>query len=185
MGLGRLPLPISLRSPSPIDCVSVCRSRVSSRRVVILCPTNLCLVTLLCLVLRRRRRLPIPCSRGFSRLSAQLRPPRDLKQGEKADTKQEHNALSHMSHDKRSHDSECGDYMKTDPYVKGGGPVRRARRRGRTPQAKKERKRQHKKERKKTDNPRAATSFCCPLGFLLAGICCRAPDVEWGTGSGP
>ena len=34
-----------------------------------------------------------------------------LNMEEKADTKQEHNALSHMSHDKRSHDSECGDYM--------------------------------------------------------------------------
>ena len=38
----------------------------------------LCRVALLCLVLRRRRRLPIPCSRGFSRLSAQLRSPRSI-----------------------------------------------------------------------------------------------------------
>ena len=35
-------------------------------------------VALLCLILRRRRRLPIPCSRGFFRLSAQLRPPRGI-----------------------------------------------------------------------------------------------------------
>ena len=31
---------------------------------------------------------------------------------EKADTKQEHNALSHMN-DKRSHDCGCGDYVIT------------------------------------------------------------------------
>ena len=37
--------------------------------------SSLCRVALVCLVLRRRRRLPIPCSRGFSRLSAQLCPP--------------------------------------------------------------------------------------------------------------
>ena len=35
-----------------------------------------CRVALLCFVLRRRRLLPVPCSRGFLRLSAQLRPPR-------------------------------------------------------------------------------------------------------------
>merc|ERR1711935_421576 len=40
------------------------------------CRFFLCRVALLCLVLRRRRRLPVPCSRGFFRLSAQLRPPR-------------------------------------------------------------------------------------------------------------
>ena len=39
------------------------------------CRFLLCRVALVCLVLRRRRRLPIPCSRGFSRLSAQLCPP--------------------------------------------------------------------------------------------------------------
>merc|ERR1711965_38486 len=42
------------------------------------CPFLLCRVVLVCLVLRRRRRLPIPCSRGFSRLSAQLCPPRGI-----------------------------------------------------------------------------------------------------------
>ena len=38
----------------------------------------LCRVALVCLILRRRRRLPIPCSRGFSSLSAQLCPPRGI-----------------------------------------------------------------------------------------------------------
>ena len=42
------------------------------------CRFLLCRVALVCLVLRRRRRLPIPCSRGFSRLSAQLCPPRGI-----------------------------------------------------------------------------------------------------------
>merc|ERR1711935_1120108 len=41
------------------------------------CRFFLCRVALLCLVLRRRRRLPFPCSRGFSLLSA-LRPPRGI-----------------------------------------------------------------------------------------------------------
>ena len=40
------------------------------------CRFFLCRVALLCLVLRRRRRLPFPCSHCFLRLSAQLRPPR-------------------------------------------------------------------------------------------------------------
>ena len=48
--------------------------RVHSRRSLP-CRFFLCRVALLCLVLRRRRRLPVPCSRGFFRLSAQLRPP--------------------------------------------------------------------------------------------------------------
>ena len=48
--------------------------------LVVLSPCRffLCRVALLCLVLRRRRRLPIPCSLGFFRLSAQLRPPRGI-----------------------------------------------------------------------------------------------------------
>jgi len=39
------------------------------------CRFFLCRVALLCLILRCRRRLPFPCSLGFFRLSAQLRPP--------------------------------------------------------------------------------------------------------------
>ena len=48
--------------------------------LVVLSPCRffLCRVALLCLVLRRRRRLPIPCSRCFSRLSSQLCPPRGI-----------------------------------------------------------------------------------------------------------
>merc|ERR1712153_31130 len=51
-------------------------SRSSHSRRSPSCRFLLCRVALVCLVLRRCRRLPIPCSRGFSRLSAQLCPPR-------------------------------------------------------------------------------------------------------------
>ena len=50
-------------------------SRSSHSRRSPSCRFLLCRVALLCLILRRRRRLPIPCSRGFSSLSAQLCPP--------------------------------------------------------------------------------------------------------------
>ena len=49
-------------------------SRSSHSRRSLPCHFLLCRVVLFCLVLRRRR-LPVPCSRGFVRLSAQLRPP--------------------------------------------------------------------------------------------------------------
>ena len=51
-------------------------SRSSHSRRSLSCRFFLCRVALLRLVLRRRRRLPVPCSRCFLRLSAQLRPPR-------------------------------------------------------------------------------------------------------------
>ena len=50
-------------------------SRSPPSRRALPCRFFLCRVALLCLVLRRRRRLPFPCSLGFFRLSAQLRPP--------------------------------------------------------------------------------------------------------------
>ena len=53
-------------------------SRSSHSRRSPSCRFLLCRVALVCLILRRRRRLPIPCSRGFSRLSAQLCPPRGI-----------------------------------------------------------------------------------------------------------
>ena len=53
-------------------------SRSSHSRRSLSCRFFLCRVALLCLVLRRRRRLPIPCSRCFSRLSSQLCPPRGI-----------------------------------------------------------------------------------------------------------
>ena len=49
-------------------------SRPSHSRRSLPCHFLLCRVILFCLVLRRRR-LPFPCSLGFFRLSAQLRPP--------------------------------------------------------------------------------------------------------------
>ena len=52
-------------------------SRPSHSRRSLPCHFLLCRVVLFCLVLRRRR-LPVPCSRGFFRLSAQLRPPRGV-----------------------------------------------------------------------------------------------------------
>ena len=59
---------------------SLCNLHATSRsppsRRALPCRFFLCRVALLCLVLRRRRRLPFPCSRCFFRLSAQLRPPR-------------------------------------------------------------------------------------------------------------
>ena len=42
------------------------------------CRFFLCRPALLCLVLRRHRRLSVPCSRGFSCLSAQFRSPRGV-----------------------------------------------------------------------------------------------------------
>merc|ERR1712086_1189474 len=52
-------------------------SRPSHSRRSLPCHFLLCRFVLFCLVLRRRR-LPVPCSRGFFRLSAQLRPPRGV-----------------------------------------------------------------------------------------------------------
>jgi len=54
------------------------RSSHSRRRRSPSCRFLLCRVALVCLVLRRRRRLPLPCARGFSRLSSQLCPPRGI-----------------------------------------------------------------------------------------------------------
>merc|ERR1712153_196167 len=47
-------------------------SRSSHSRRSLSCRFFLCRVALLCLIRRRRRRLPLPCSRFFSRLSSQL-----------------------------------------------------------------------------------------------------------------
>ena len=75
--LGRLPLSISLRSPSPILAATFyATSRSSHSRRSPSCRFLLCRVALLYLVLLRRRCPPIPCSRGF--FSAQLRPPRGV-----------------------------------------------------------------------------------------------------------
>merc|ERR1712086_885004 len=48
-------------------------SRSPPSRRALPCRFLLCRVALLCLVLRRRRRLPFPCSLGFFRLSAVLK----------------------------------------------------------------------------------------------------------------
>ena len=62
--------------PSPISrCNLHATSRSSHSRRSPSCRFLLYRVALVCLVLRRRRRLPLPCSRGFLRLSAQLCPP--------------------------------------------------------------------------------------------------------------
>ena len=62
--------------PSPISrCNLHATSRSSHSRRSPSFRFLLCRVVLVCLVLRRRRRLPLPCSRGFLRLSAQLCPP--------------------------------------------------------------------------------------------------------------
>merc|ERR1712086_520433 len=53
-------------------------SRSSHSRRSLSCRFFLCRVILFCLVLRRRRRLPLPCSRFFSRLSSQLCLPRGI-----------------------------------------------------------------------------------------------------------
>merc|ERR1712153_34064 len=53
-----------------------CHLAASHSRRSFPCRFFFCRVALLCLVLRRRRRLPFPCSHCFLRLSAQLRPPR-------------------------------------------------------------------------------------------------------------
>mmetsp|Transcript_12449 Transcript_12449/g.40591 ORF Transcript_12449/g.40591 Transcript_12449/m.40591 type:complete len:124 (+) Transcript_12449:113-484(+) len=68
---------LSSQSLSDSRCNLRATSRSPPSRRALPCRFFLCRVALLCLVLRRRRRLPVPCSRGaFFRLSAQLRPPR-------------------------------------------------------------------------------------------------------------
>merc|ERR1711935_508853 len=67
---------LSSQSLADSRCNLHATSRSSHSRRSFPCHFFLCRVALLCLVLRRRRRLPVPCSRGFLRLSAQLRPPR-------------------------------------------------------------------------------------------------------------
>merc|ERR1712086_1193070 len=78
--LGRLPLSISLRSPSPILAATFMPPRGRPTLVVLppVASSSVASLSSVCLILRRRRRLPIPCSRGFSRLSAQLCPPRGI-----------------------------------------------------------------------------------------------------------
>ena len=76
--------PLGVRLPSSyLSSQSLSDSRFNLRatsrsppsRRALPCRFFLCRVALLCLVLRRRRRLPFPCSLGFFRLSAQRRPP--------------------------------------------------------------------------------------------------------------
>merc|ERR1712071_79170 len=69
-------LPSQSLADSRCDLHATSRSSHSRRSPS--CRFILCRVALVCLILRRRRRLPIPCSRGFSRLSAQLCPPRGI-----------------------------------------------------------------------------------------------------------
>jgi len=59
-------------------CNLYATSRSSHSRRSPSCRFLLCRVVLVCLVLRRRRRLPLPCSRGFSLLSSQLCSPRGI-----------------------------------------------------------------------------------------------------------
>merc|ERR1712086_932141 len=75
MGLGVRLFLLSSQSLSDSRCNLRATSRSPSSRRALPCRFFLCRVALLCLVQRRRRRLPVPCSRGFFRLSAQLRPP--------------------------------------------------------------------------------------------------------------
>ena len=69
---------LSSQSLADSRCNLHATSRSSHSRRSPSCRFLLCRVALVCLVLRRRRRLPLPCSRGFSRLSAQLCPPRGI-----------------------------------------------------------------------------------------------------------
>ena len=68
---------LSSQSLAASRCSLHATSRSSHSRRSLPCHFLLCRVVLFCLVLRRRR-LPVPCSRGFFRLSAQLRPPRGV-----------------------------------------------------------------------------------------------------------
>merc|ERR1711935_618549 len=67
---------LSSQSLADSRCSLHATSRSSHSRRSFPCRFFFCRVALLCLVLRRRRRLPFPCSHCFLRLSAQLRPPR-------------------------------------------------------------------------------------------------------------
>ena len=66
---------LSSQSLADSRCNLHATSRSSHSRRSLSCRFILCRVALLCLVLRRRRRLPVPCSRGFSRLSVHAAPP--------------------------------------------------------------------------------------------------------------
>ena len=68
---------LSSQSLAASRCNLHAASRSSHSRRSPPCHFFLCRVALFCLVLRCRR-LPVPCSRGFFRLSAQLRPPRGI-----------------------------------------------------------------------------------------------------------
>merc|ERR1712021_182923 len=68
---------LSSQSLAASRCSLHATSRSSHSRRSLPCHFLLCRVVLFFLVLRRRR-LPVPCSRGFFRLSAQLRPPRGV-----------------------------------------------------------------------------------------------------------
>jgi len=82
--LGRPPLPnpISLRSLSPIRAATFMPPRGRPLLVVLSLVASSPVASPssrpLPLVLRRRRRLPLPCSRGFFRLSSQLCPSRGI-----------------------------------------------------------------------------------------------------------
>ena len=71
----RLFLNLTSQSLSDSRCNLRATSRSPPSRRALPCRFFLCRVALLCLALRHRRRMPVPCSRGLLRLSAQLRPP--------------------------------------------------------------------------------------------------------------
>ena len=58
------------------DCSSLAVVPLSSFFPLSLLPLSVASLSSASFYERRRRRLPVPCSRGFLRLSAQLRPPR-------------------------------------------------------------------------------------------------------------
>ena len=78
-------------SPSPILAATFMPPRGRPTLVVLssVASSSVSSVTLLCLVLRRRCRLPIPGSRGISRLSAQLRK-KNTKEGRDGRTARRH-----------------------------------------------------------------------------------------------
>ena len=107
------------------------------------CRFFLCRAALLCLVLQRHRRLSVPCSRGFSCLSAQFRSPRCVlwplkfiqlpsRQNDSSDAHSDHLTLLH------TRVVFCSKFFGVPVLV----PVRASP----VPSV--------KKERKKTDNPR-------------------------------
>ena len=91
---------LSSQSLAASRCNLHATSRSSHSRRSLPCHFLLCRVVLFCLVLRRRR-LPVPCSRGFFRLSAQLRPPRGVSwplESIELPSRKDHISDSHTDH---------------------------------------------------------------------------------------